>query len=270
MMKRILKLLSDAKILVRVILKTIHFLTMISSFLLIGFLIGIVVHNPERRRKAFVKNMNRHAKWGTKILGIKLIELNKPLADKPFLYVSNHYGNIDSILTAGLQEMMFVTSVENQKMPGVGIVMEMSSCIFVERRDRSNIETELKNMIDALQEGHCVAIFPESKAWNAEEILPFKRTLMQAAAYGGVPIQPTVINIKSVNKEEFTLKWRDHICWWGDMTFFPSIMKTFSLKEIEIEVEYLEPLYPTPNDDRRVVADNARERIVNKFKPVKK
>lgn len=261
--------ISKASKVFRVSHKFAHFGVMVISFLFTGLAIGVITRNPHKRRNRYLMNTHLHCRWGLKIMNIKVHRLNKPQAKGPFLYVANHYGTTDSFLAAGLLPMRFVTSVENQKTPILGHVMEMAACIFVERRDRANIEDELKNLIEALKSGYSVALYPESKAWNAEEVLPFKRTLMQAAAYAGVPIQPVVVNVRAVNGEDFTLKWRDHVCWWGDMKFLPAIIKTFSVKNIEFEVEFLEPLHPKPEDDRRVVADTARERIVKKFRPVK-
>lgn len=90
-----------------------------------------------------------------------------------------------------------------------------------------------------------------------------------AAAHAGVPIQPVVINFREVNGEEFTLRWRDHLCWYGDIPFVTSMWKALTLKSVKGEIEFLELIHSSPEDDRGLVADKAHAMISKKFVPVK-
>ena len=91
-----------------------------------------------------------------------------------------------------------------------------------------------------------------------------------SAAHANVPIQPVVINYREINGEPFSLKNRDHVCWYGDMTFVTSMWKSMIVKSVTAEIEFLEKIYPTLEDDRGVIAEKAHALISAKFVPAKR
>jgi 1-acyl-sn-glycerol-3-phosphate acyltransferase len=193
---------------------------------------------------------------------------NKPAADEVFLLVSNHMGFLDILALASILPNLFVTSREMRETPVLGLLTEMAGCMYVERRSRLKTVEEMKSVAKALNQGFRVVLYPEATSTNGEQVLPFKRTLMMAAAEAHVPIQPAVINFKEINGEAFTLKWRDHVCWYGEMGFGESAWRAMTLRSLTIQVEFLEKIYPTPTDDRAAVADKAHDMIAAKFRPV--
>ncbi len=98
--------------------------------------------------------------------------------------------------------------------PLLGLLTELGGCIFVERRSRTKILDDLKSIVRPLQRGFKVVLYPEATSTNGEQVLPFKKALMMAAARAGVPIQPVVINFPEINGEPFSLKTRDYVCWY--------------------------------------------------------
>ncbi len=126
-----------------------------------------------------------------------------------------------------------------------------------------------KEIIEYLKLGFRVTIYPEATSHNGEEILPFKRTLLTSAAHAGVPILPYVFNFVSLNGEPFSKKNRDSVCWYGDISFARSLLNLLALKTLVCEVEFLDPVYSKPDDDRAKVADYVREKIVEKFRPAR-
>lgn len=202
-------------------------------------------------------------------MGLKLNVINKPVEGEKFLLVSNHMGFVDILVLASCFPMIFVTSTEMRDTPFLGLLTEMAGCIFVERRSRTRILDEMQNIVETLRNGFRVVLYPEATSTNGEKVLPFKRTLMMAAGQAGVPIQPVVINFSEINGEEFSLKWRDHVCWYGDIPFITSMWKTMTLKSVTVEAEFLEKIPVSPEDDRGVVADKAHALISAKFIPVK-
>lgn len=194
---------------------------------------------------------------------------NPPPEDQPGLVVGNHLGFIDILATASIRPNLFVTSREMRETPVLGLITELAGCIYVERRSRANIRGELGEMIDYLKKGFRIVLYPEATSTNGEQVLPFKRTLMTAAAHAEVPILPYVFNFREINGEPgFQLKYRDHVCWYGDISFFTAIWRSFGLKSLVCEVEFLSPVYTKTDDDRATVADAVREMIVAKFDPV--
>ncbi len=254
----------------RAVVKTFLFIVYVISFLIIGYVIHIVTRNESSRRRRFMANAAFFTDLANKSFNIRVIAKNKPPADEKCMLVGNHMGFLDLLAVYALTPSLFVTSEEMHETPVLGLITEMAGCVYVERRNRSKTVGEMRKLADALREGFRIVLYPEATSHNGEEILPFKRTLMMAASEAGVPIQPFVVNFTDINGEPFIMKWRDHVCWYGDMTFAEGMWKSLSLKTLTIEVEYLEKVYPKPDEDRGELADRVRDMIVAKFVPVKK
>ncbi|MCX7978515.1 MAG: 1-acyl-sn-glycerol-3-phosphate acyltransferase [Bdellovibrionaceae bacterium] len=253
---------------IRGIAKVAVFLILALSYFSVAFFVHLTTLDPVVRRLRFTRNASRFARLLCQLFNIKIWVKNKPPKNAKGLLVGNHMGFVDILAGIATMPSFFVTSQEIRETPFLGQITEMGGCLYVERRNRGNIMRELGEMVEYLSKGYRVVLYPEATSHNGEEILPFKRTLLSAAAHAGVPLRPFVFNFVSINGEPFTKKWRDHVCYYGDITFPVSIWRLLSLKEIICEIEYLEPLHPKIEDDRRLVAERVRHMIVERFKPV--
>jgi 1-acyl-sn-glycerol-3-phosphate acyltransferase len=194
---------------------------------------------------------------------------NPPAANKVGLIVGNHLGFIDILAVASVRPNLFITSKEMHETPVLGLITEFGGCVYVERRSRFNIIKELEDMVEYLRSGFSVVLYPEATSHNGEEVLPFKRTLLTAAAYAGVPILPYVFNFRSINGEPFTIKYRDSVCYYGDIPFYISLWRTYQLKYVECEIEFLPEVHITPEDNRAQMANRLHKMISDKFVTVK-
>ena len=252
----------------RAFYRTIVFSFILSAYLLTSLWIHITVKEPLRRRPKFSANASFYTNLCCICFGIRTRVINPPPKKSNGLFVGNHIGFIDIMAVNSILPCLFVTSREMRDTPVLGLITEFAGCIYTDRKKRGNILDELGEMVGYLKEGFRVVLYPEATSHNGEEILPFKRTLLSAAAHAGVPIRPYVFNFVNIQGEPFTLKWRDKVCWYGDMTFYDSLWRAFSVKYLVVEVEFLEPVYPTVADDRKTVAESVRQSIVDRFKPV--
>ncbi|WP_331340632.1 lysophospholipid acyltransferase family protein [Bdellovibrio sp.] len=253
----------------RGVLRLFYFVLVIGTYLTWSFCCHLVIRDEDKRRARFSKNASFFCGVILKLFNMRLTVVNKPKDGEKFLLVSNHMGFIDILLMCSIFPMLFITSNEMRETPFLGLLTEMAGCMYVERRSRTKILEEMKSMIHALQKGFRIVLYPEATSHNGEEVLPFKRTLMMAASHAGVPIQPAVVNFRKVNGEEWTMKYRDHLCWYGDISFATSLWKALTLKSLDAEIEFLEQIHTTPEDDRGLIADRAYKLISEKFVPVK-
>lgn len=252
----------------RIAYRILLFLGVVCVYFTSAFWLYFTVKGENLRRRRFSENAARYTKLICQLYNIKIIVHNFPDTNEPGLIVGNHMGFIDILVMHSLTKALFITSKEMHATPLLGPITEMAGCMYVERRDKSNIMAELRNIIATMNDGFRVTLYPEATSHNGEEVLPFKRTLISSAALAGKAIFPYCFNFKSINGEPFTLKYRDHVCWYGDMGFFPSFIRSISLKEVVTEVIFLEPYYPKADEGRAEVADEIRRRIVEKFVPV--
>jgi lyso-ornithine lipid O-acyltransferase len=244
-------------------------LAVATVYILTSSWIHLTTRDDVRRRKKFSMNASKYSSLMCKALKIVINVKNKPPENFVGLIVGNHMGFVDILVMCGLMPNLFVTSKEMHETPVLGLITEFGGCVYVDRQNRSNIMNELEDVVEFLRIGFRVILYPEATSHNGEEILPFKRTLLTAAAFAGVPTLPYVFNFTSIDGEAFTKKYRDHVCYYGDIPFYTSLWRTMTLREIVCSVEFLQPIHTTPDDDRAKNADRLREMIVEKFVPVK-
>lgn len=248
----------------RVILFSIYVLIYLAR----GFFIHWTTNDPFVRKQKFSKLANWVTSLCCRSFGIRVKVVNEPPKDSPGLIIGNHLGFIDILAAGSMRPLLFVTSMEMRETPLLGLLTEMGGCIYVERRNRMGIQNELKYLIESLKQGFNVCLYPEATSHNGDHVLPFKRTLMTAAAHAGVPILPYVFNFKSIEGKNFNLGNRDKVCWYGDIPFITAMLSACSLKYIDVEIKFLEPIHPTPEMDRAFIANTLHQRISQEFVPV--
>ncbi len=253
----------------RVIFRLFLFSIYITIHIVRGFKIKTFEKDPLERKRQFSRSINRITALCCRTFAVRVAVINPPPQNARGLIVGNHLGFIDIIASGSIRPMLYVTSLEMRQTPVLGLLTEMAGCIYVERRSRMGIQQELKQIINSLEQGFNVCLYPEATSHNGEHVLPFKRTLITAAAYAGVPILPYVFNFKSIQGEDFTLKNRDHVCWYGDIPFLVAMVKALSLKYVDVEIKFLAPFHPTPEMERAEVANKLHQMISNEFAPVK-
>lgn len=175
---------------------------------------------------------------------------------------------LDILVISSLHPTLFITSVDMRQTWGLGFLTEMGGCLYVERRSRSKLNKEIEEIRLALKQGFSVVLYPEGTSSNGERVLPFKKSLLTAAAGTGVPILPMVINYRRVNGEAVSLKWRDYVCWYGDQTFFPALLRILSVQSVDVEIEFLKEVRVHSDKERREAATQIQALIEAKYTPI--
>ncbi|MFN3696173.1 MAG: lysophospholipid acyltransferase family protein [Pseudobdellovibrio sp.] len=252
---------------VRAFLRLVLFLFLISSYVLFGLFLYLIIRNPFKRRGILIRNGSRFSRLLMKTFGVRVSCINPIPKNEVSLLVGNHIGFIDILCLQALQPSVFITSLEMKNTPGLGQICEVAGCAYVNRKSRMNIKDELQNIVDVLKEGFRVVLYAESIASNGEQVLPFKKTLMMSAGYAEVPIRPFVFNFVKINQQKVDIKYRDSVCWYGDQSFLSSIWRSLKLDSVECEIEFLPLVNIRFDDDRTEVAQKIHLMVSSKFRP---
>ncbi len=251
----------------RAIFRMIHFSILIFLYLLNAFVHSIVTKDPVSRRRKLTLNSQFYSRLILKAFNVEII-CNQPIPkDEGCLLVGNHVGFIDIVCLHALRNSVFITSLEMKKTPILGQITDLAGCAYVNRKNRMNIQGELKGITDVLAQGFRVVLYAESVASNGEQVLPFKKTLLMAAGFAHRPIRPFIFNFRKVNGGPVLFKHRDSLCWYGDQTFLPAIWRSMHLNSIVCEIEFLEPLYPAADADRTLIAKEVHDLVSKRFVP---
>lgn len=244
------------------------FIVYVLSYLIESYVGRLFIRGQVARRHFHARTVSRYTRGACQMMGVKVEAKGLPPKGQNFLLVGNHLGFMDILALSSVKRCLFITSVEMRETPFLGTLCEMGGCLFVERRSRTKIVGEMGEIRDALKQGFDVVLYPEGTSGDGEKLLPFKKSLLISAAGTGIPIKVMVINYRRVNGEPMSDKWRDSVCWYGDMSFLPAIWGLFCLKTIDVEISFHEEIHVQSEEDRHHVAATARELVEKHFVPI--
>ena len=148
-----------------------------------GFLalIGGLLRPFSRRLSLRLGSLAGHL-WGKGlcvILGIR-VSIKGALPPPGTVVVANHWSWLDIPVLFSAFPGCFISKHEIAGWFGFGILAKGGGTLFVVRGNRSGARRTVQDMGKWLQAGARVVFFPEGRAWNGLEILPFKSTLFRA------------------------------------------------------------------------------------------
>lgn len=251
----------------RVLYKTIFLTLLVALFILTSLVVRFIWQEKYRTHQLGINRF--FSGLALKLWGVKINLVNAPrVTPQGWLMVSNHFGIIDAFSMIAHFPVNFVTSVEMHETPVLGLITEMGCCFYVERRDRSKIHNEKAELVKALKDGYNIMLYPEGTSGDASSVLPFRRTFMMSAADAGAPLQLICLNFKKINGEPFSHKWRDHVCWYGDLNFAKHCYLMFSLKSIELEVKFIEQLMLRSDENKDEVSKRVHGLVSAHYIPI--
>ena len=238
------------------LLKFLVFLNLIVIYIIHTFILSLIYRDIWVFRSKIIHTLSHYCTWGLKVAGVRVRKYGIK-ADTQFI-VANHMSYLDILVLASQFPTSFVTSVEIREMPVLGLMTKLGGCLYVERRNKSNLSNEILELTTALQKNIPVTVFPEATSTNAESVLRFKRPLFQASLDSKVPVSPICINYLKIDGETFNRVNRDTVCWYGDMAFVPHLWNLMGKRDILVELRLLneipaaEPLYLAEESHRMI------------------
>ena len=152
------------------------------------------------------------------------------------LVVCNHLSYLDILVIAAQGPAVFVAKSDVVKWPAIGGLLVRAGAILAERgRPLTSRKTsdEIRSVLDA---GVPVVLFPEGTSSDGSEVLPFKPTLLQTALDADSPITPAAITYQADGGNA-----ADDICYWGEATFFPHLIRLAGLRRVVGQLDFGEP-----------------------------
>lgn len=244
-------------------------LSLIFIFIIQGTILTLLIRDRWKLKKILIHCNHIYAKWGLWAIGLDLQEEGEHKKDECYLYVSNHLSYVDVLIMAAQKPSCFVTSQEIRKVPVLGWLCETGGCLFVERRSRDNLKNEIGELTHALSIGLSVVIFPEATSTNGDEVIRFRQPLYTAAIESGRSVQPMCMNYLFLGSDEVTLKNRDLICWYGDMSFAPHLWKLLGFGSVTAELTYLQEMPTTPESQVKELSETSHKMVSETFKAFK-
>ncbi|WP_312519365.1 lysophospholipid acyltransferase family protein [Massilia sp.] len=106
------------------------------------------------------------------------------------LIVANHVSWLDIFVINAVNPCRFVAKAEIRSWPVMGWLAAGAGTVFIARGNRRELRHVFKGLVEVLQGGQRVALFPEGTTSLQGQVLPFHANLFEAAVDAGVQVQP--------------------------------------------------------------------------------
>lgn len=199
-------------------------------------------------------------KWSmqlTRILGVHLrVQGIEPgQYPKQHMLLANHISWLDIFILDSITVSRFVAKSELRSWPVIGRLCIGAGTLFIERDRKRDTARVNDAIVAALNEGHCVTIFPEGTTGCGRQLLPFRSSLLQAAIDGQATIQP--VYLRYTDSEG---KYSDAATYIGDMSIGQSLWRILGTRSLHAEINFLAP-FPTEDENRRTLTQFIEARI---------
>jgi len=228
--------------------------------LVIGLPITLVMINPLSARVTVRGERLDHGVirvWSAtmmRIFGFQLRRYGTPLPGAA-LFVANHVSWIDIVLMHSQRMMGFVAKAEIARWPIVGWVASQGSTIYHHRGSNDSLAGVMHQMVERLQSGQAVGVFPEGRTTHGDAIGTFHARIFQPAVVANVPAQPVALKYGPRGDAQTIVAFAEK------ENFLQNFLRLLGEPARVAEVHFLEPVAPN-EDGRRRMAESCRERII--------
>ena len=231
---------------------------------------ALLIPRGIHQRRMLIHWMHRFSKLLLQILDVEYwVEYKAQVDSVPgTLYVANHVSYLDVLILSSQFPAVFVTSVEVEKSPILGWLAKSSGAYFVERRDRSTLRRDIREIRELLQQGLHVVLFPEGTTSDGTHILPFKGALLEAIVNSPFEVKPLCLNYRWCDGEVVNIKHQDTLFYFGEMNLWKQLGALLGVTQVLAELIVLPPLASHFKKCRTVAARTARDLITSVFKPI--
>ncbi len=188
--------------------------------------------------------------------------------DAPALIVANHCGYVDVAALGALGAMRFTPKSDVRHWPLIGLVVQAYDVIFVDRVPGKAKKAQA-DLMNALQSGSRICVFPEGTTNDGRSLKPFKSSLFSLAECwsDNTPfmIQPVVLVYDAVDGQPMNDDAWDKIAWYGDDTFLGHLWRFGAIRSVNVTIYCLPPVPHNSAENRKVLCMQMREAILNEL-----
>ena len=197
-----------------------------------------------------------------RLSGMKIEVIGTP-PTPPFFLVSNHLSYVDIPAIRAIVTSVFVAKKEIESWLFAGRIVRDMGIVFIDRSNRRDIPRAGEEIIERLDSGEGVVVFPEGTSTKGEEVLNFNSSFFEFAASADIPVSYVTIGYKTPEGE---MPASDAVCWWDDTTFMAHMFRLFTVPTYTAILNFGEQ--PVVNPDRKVLAKELHDKISSTFVPV--
>ncbi len=227
----------------------------------VGLPLTLIAINPltARWRVGGERVDHKAIRWWSKglmrVFGLRVRRVGLPLPEGA-LFVANHVSWMDITLLHAERAVGFVAKSEISRWPLIGWLARRGGTIYHRRGSNESLAGVLHLMVQRLQSGEAVGVFPEGGTTPGDTVRVFHARIFQAAVVAEVPVQPVALRYGAGGEAQTVIAFAPR------ENFLQNFVRVLGEPTRVAEVHFLEPVVPGP-DGRRRLAETCRERILD-------
>jgi 1-acyl-sn-glycerol-3-phosphate acyltransferase len=182
----------------------------------------------------------------------------------PTLFVCNHVSYLDIEVLGGLIPGCFVAKAEVATWPFFSTLAKAQRTIFVERRSNKTSSSR-DAMMQRLNTGDNLMLFPEGTSSDGTRVLPFRSALFAVAQLRRddrpIAVQPVAISYTRLDGIPLGRYWRPLFAWFGDLDLVPHLWQMVCLGETQAVVTFFPPIDIDRLGDRKKLAEYCHRQV---------
>ena len=204
-------------------------------FSLLDFLLLVRLPGRHKQYRARAEWLQRWSRRTLRLLGVRVQAHGTPPLRG--LLTSNHLSYLDIVVYASLHPVIFVSKSEVRDWPMIGWMTRCAGTLFINRRQRSDVNRMAALFAPVIAQDRVVALFPEGTSTNGRIVLPFRSSLLEPAAANAWLVSPAWIGYSLADG-----RVEDEVCYWRDLSFGPHLFNLFAKESITARVAFGTPL----------------------------
>lgn len=196
-------------------------------------------------------------RWSAALLAIfnVRVELTPDAALRSGLIVTNHISWLDVFVLNAVVPMRFVAKSEVRRWPLIGWLCARAQTLFLERGKARAAARMNVQLVELLQRGECLAIFPEGTTTDGAQVGHFHPSLLQPAIDAAARVHPVAIRyLDGTGLRSSAAAYID------ELSFGASLWNILSMPELHVRL-IASPALDACTLDRRSLARSARAQI---------
>lgn len=228
---------------------------------LVFFLIPISMRVNHYRRKESEAGQRkadliaiRLARRLTWLFGIRVQPGGKPV-EGAVLFTANHISWLDIPVLHAACAMGFVAKAEISEWPVFSFIARTGGSIFHQRGNHSSAADVSAAMVQRLNEGRAVTIFPEGGIKPGSDVRVFHARMFRAAVDAGCPVQPVSLCYMRSGQKDDEVSFRE-----GE-SMLTNLFRQLARPVSIAQVKFL-PAIDATDQPRRFLAETARAAVI--------
>lgn len=183
-------------------------------------------------------------------LALQLVVRGTP-SNGPVLLAANHISWADIVVMHAARHCRFISKDDVKHWPIVGTLATAAGTLYISRASPRDAMRVVHHMVECLQAGDVLAVFPEGTTGDGSTLLPFHGNLLQAAISAHAPVQPVALSFSDASTGQRSFA----PCYIGNDTLVQSLWRTLCADRLQVIVEFGETQLAAGRDRRQWALD---------------